>query len=75
MSLFPDIDNGSFNFNSNGSNDLNNTNQLKSRIINNVIYSSSDFILNNGIKNNFNFNLKNLNSVGKNVSIINQVLR
>ena len=68
MSLFPDFDNGSFNFNSNGSNDLNNTNQLKSRIINNVIYSSSDFILNNGIKNNFNFNLKNLNSVGKNVS-------
>ena len=51
-----------------GSNDLNNTNQLKTRITNNLSYSSLDFISKSGFKNNFNISLKNLNSVGKNVS-------
>ena len=51
---------------SNGNNDLNNTNELKSKIINNIVYSSPDFISKSGLKNDFNINLKNLNSVGKN---------
>ena len=59
---------GSLNFNSNGSNDLNNTNQLKTKITNNLSYSSLDYFTKNGFKNNFNLNLKNLNSLGKNVA-------
>ena len=51
---------------SNGNNDLNNTNELKSKIINNIVYSSPDFISRSGLKNDFNINLKNLNSIGKN---------
>ena len=45
-----------------------NTNQLKTRVTNNLSYSSIDFISKSGFKNNFNISLKNLNSVGKNVS-------
>ena len=60
--------NGTLNFNSNGSNDLNNTNQLKTKITNNLSYSSIDYFTKSGFKNNFNLNLKNLNSIGKNVS-------
>ena len=67
-SIFKNYNIGSINFNSNGNNNLENTNQLKSRIINNISYSSFDFFSENGVKNNFNLNLKNLNSVGKNVS-------
>ncbi len=59
---------GSFNFSSDGSNDLNNTNKLETRVINNIQYNSEDFISNNGLKTNFNINLKNLNSVGKSTS-------
>ena len=66
--LFQDYEKGSIILNSNGNNDLSNTNQLKSRIVNNLSFSSLDYILNNGIKNNFQINLKNLNSIGKNVS-------
>ena len=67
-SLFSSIKAGSFNFNSNGSNELNDTNSLKSQIVNNLIFSSSNYISNQGIKTNYNVNLKNLNTVGKNVS-------
>ena len=66
--LFPNFMNGSINLSSTGSNDLNNTNQLKTRVTNNLSYSSIDFISKSGFKNNFNISLKNLNSVGKNVS-------
>ncbi len=66
--LFPNFKYGSINLNSSGNNNLNNTNQLKTQIINDVSYSSLNFILDNGIKNNLNFNLKNLNSAGKNIS-------
>ena len=59
---------GSFSLNSNGNNVLDNTNQLKSQINNNLSYSSYDYISNKGIKNNFNIKLKNLNTVGKNIS-------
>ena len=60
--------NGIVQFNSTGTNSLNNTNNLKSNIINDISYNSQNLITNNGFKNNFNVYLKNLNSVGKNVS-------
>ena len=60
--------NGSLNFTSAGTNDLNNTNQLKSNIINDFSYTSYSFITKNGISNDFKVNIKNLNSLGKNYS-------
>ncbi len=57
--------NGSVGFSSNGSNNLNNTNDLKSRIVNNINYQTDKYITNSGIANNFNIDLKNLNSLGK----------
>ncbi len=65
--LFPNFNKGSIRFSSNGNNDLNNTNQLKSQVVNDMHYSSLNYITTTGYKNNFNFKLKNLNSVGKNV--------
>ena len=67
-SLLPSFVDGSFDLSSNGSNDLNNTNQLTTKITNNLSYSSIDYFTNFGIKNNFNINFKNLNSLGKNVN-------
>ena len=66
--LLPNFNNGSLKLSSKGNNDLNNTNQLKSQIINDFEYSSLDYISRSGYKSNFNFKLKNLNSVGKNVT-------
>ncbi|WP_075504254.1 LPS-assembly protein LptD [Candidatus Pelagibacter communis] len=66
--LFPSKYAGSLRFSSSGSNNLNNTNQLKSQITNNLDYSSLDYVSEIGVKNNFNIKLKNLNSVGKNIS-------
>ena len=66
--LFPEFNNGYLYFNSTGHNNLSNTNQLTSQIINNFTFSSLDYISKNGFTNKFNINLKNLNSVGKNVS-------
>ncbi len=66
--LFSTLLDGYINFNSSGTNDLNNTNQLKSRIINNLSYSSLDFFSNSGFKNKYSLNIKNLNSLGKNIS-------
>ena len=63
--LSQDYLSGSFNFDSSGSNDLSNTNNLKTNIVNNVTYNSLDFISNFGLKNNFNISLQNLNSIGK----------
>jgi len=57
---------GSLDFYSSGNNTLLDTNNLKTTIVNDFIYTSNDFISNLGFKNNFNFYLKNLNSVGKN---------
>ena len=52
---------------SSGNNVLENTNQIESRIINNFKFSTNDKIFENfGLKNNVNFYLKNLNSLGKN---------
>ena len=58
--------NGSLSFNSNGTNDLKETNNLRSKVINDLSFRSYNFITNHGIRNNINFNLRNLNSVGKN---------
>ncbi len=58
--------NGSLVLNSDGTNDLNNTNTLKSSIVNNISYQGNSFISNHGLNNNINIDLKNLNSVGKN---------
>ena len=60
---------GKIGLNSKGNNILDNTNNLKSRIINDISFKMNEKIFNNwGLKNNFNIFFKNLNSVGKNVS-------
>ena len=58
--------NGFLSFSSNGNNELKNTNNLRSKIINNLSYTGYKFSTNYGLQNNINFNLRNLNSVGKN---------
>ena len=66
--LFSNFKNGTINLNSSGNNELKNTNNLRSRIINDLVYQSNDIITRSGLKNNFNINIKNLNSIGKNDS-------
>tara|TARA_B100000575_G_C23083248_1_gene624159 strand:- start:261 stop:1448 length:1188 start_codon:yes stop_codon:yes gene_type:complete len=56
---------GSIIFTSSGSNNLNNTNNLKSNIINDLNYTITNYFFNYGLINNFNINFKNLNSLGK----------
>ena len=60
---------GSLDFYSSGNNSLTNTNNLKTTIVNDINYLSSDYISNLGFKNSFNLFFKNLNSVGKNDAI------
>ena len=48
--------NGSVNMRSSGTNELKNTNNLRTRIINDTSYRSFDFISDLGVKNNFNIN-------------------
>ena len=67
-SILSNIDKGFFNFKSHGSNELVNTNQVKSKIINDLEFSSLGYISNSGIENTFNFNLKNMNTIGKDTS-------
>ena len=57
---------GSASFYSSGSNNLKDTNNLRTSITNDLEYRSVDFFTNNGIKNNLNLYFKNFNSVGKN---------
>ena len=59
---------GNINFSSSGKNILNNTNQIKSNVINDLSYNSKHFISLKGIKSSLFLNTKNLNSVGKNNS-------
>tara|TARA_B100000963_G_scaffold314101_1_gene292448 strand:- start:3551 stop:5983 length:2433 start_codon:yes stop_codon:yes gene_type:complete len=66
--LFSNYESGSINFSSSGSNDLNNTNNLRTKVINNLNFQSLDIITDRGFKNAYNFYLKNLNTVGKNDS-------
>ena len=67
--LFSNYEKGSINFSSSGSNDLNNTNNLRTKIINDLNYQSSDIISGYGFKNEYNLYLKNLNTIGKNDSV------
>lgn len=59
---------GEINFSSSGSNIINNTNQLKSNINNNINYNSREFTSFDGVQSFFSINTKNLNTVGKNNS-------
>ncbi len=56
----------SFDFLSEGDNILKDTNSLRSRMINNLNIQSFNFISDIGIKNNFNYFLKNTITAGKN---------
>ena len=64
--LWTEQDIGSLNFTSSGDNILKNTNNLRSRMINDFDFKSNNFINNKGIKNNFNFYIKNLLTSAKN---------
>jgi len=67
--LFSYYENGSINFSSSGSNDLKNTNNLRTKVINDLNFKSLDIITNYGLKNEYNVYLKNLNTLGKNDSL------
>uniref|UniRef100_UPI003F84C5DA LPS-assembly protein LptD n=1 Tax=Candidatus Pelagibacter sp. TaxID=2024849 RepID=UPI003F84C5DA len=54
------------NFSSQGDNILKDTNTLRSRMINNLAVQSGDYFSKTGIKNNFNYYLKNTITAGKN---------
>ena len=66
--VFNDFKNGFMNFSSRGSNELNDTNNLKTKIINDFNFKSLNFISDVGFDNNFSLNFKNLNTIGKNDS-------
>ncbi len=53
-------------FNSSGSNNLKNTNNLRTRMVNDLSLESNDYVLASGLKNNFGAYIKNLNTSGKN---------
>ena len=65
------LDIGTLNFSSKGDN-IFNTNNMKSKVINNLSFKTNNLIFDElGIKNNFNVYFKNLNSIGKMFPIIN----
>ena len=53
-------------FTSTGSNDYNNTNKVKSSIINDLKFETNSHVSKIGLINNFNVHLKNTNTLGKN---------
>jgi LPS-assembly protein len=57
---------GVLNFNSDGRNNLSNTNNLKTNITNNLNYKTSDLFTNSGFVNNFGIYFKNFNVIAKN---------
>tara|TARA_B110000967_G_scaffold187125_1_gene208799 strand:- start:1267 stop:3714 length:2448 start_codon:yes stop_codon:yes gene_type:complete len=57
---------GSFNFNSYGNNNLNETNTLTSLLSNDLTYESYNSFFDNGIQKKFEVLFKNINSMGKN---------
>ena len=57
---------GYVDFKSTGDNTLQNTNNLKSKIVNDISYRSYDIFSNFGVVNNFSLHLKNLNTIAKN---------
>ena len=57
---------GTYKFSSKGNNILDNTNNVKSRVINDFTFNFNDKIFDNiGLRNNFGIHFKNLNSLGK----------
>ncbi len=67
-SIDTDFD-GTLNFSSSGSNTLQNTNNLKTKVSNNLSYSSKDYFSNLGFRNNFGLYFKNFNAIAKNDNI------
>ena len=65
-SFYEDSNFGLFSFISQGDNTLKDTNNLRSRIINNLNIQSYDFNSKNGFKNNLNYFFKNTIAAGKN---------
>ena len=61
--------NGSFNFNSYGSNTVSKTNITQSILSNDLNYNSYNTFFDNGIKGNFGVSLKNVNTAGKNSTL------
>ena len=59
---------GNISFSSSGSNELNETNKLKTNLINDIVYESKEYYSDNGFKSKLNFNLKNTNITSKNSS-------
>ncbi len=57
--------NSTIGFKSSGSNNLNNTNDLKTNIINDISFNWQSQISNLGFLNSYNVDVKNLNSLGK----------
>ena len=64
--LFENSNLATISLNSSGSNNLKDTNNLRSRIINDINITSFDYISQYGFKNNFGAYFKNLNTVAKN---------
>ena len=64
--LSENIVGGSLSLASSGTNELKDTNNLKTIVINDISYKGFDFITNFGVRNNLNLNFKNLNSVATN---------
>jgi LPS-assembly protein len=60
---------GIFTFSNSGSNNLKNTNNLVSSLVNSLNYNSSDFFSDSGFKNNFGIYFNNTNYMGKNDSV------
>ncbi|MDB3859805.1 hypothetical protein N9285_03825, partial [Candidatus Pelagibacter sp.] len=58
--------NGTLNFYSSGTNKLSNTNNLRTTVMNDLSYSSDNFISKLGFINTFDLYIKNLNAVAKN---------
>ena len=63
------IDSGFFNLSSTGNNSLINTNNLQTKIINDINFNSFDFISKNGFSSKYGVYLKNINTVAKNDAI------
>ena len=66
--IFQNKYDGTFNFISTGNNTLQDTNSLKSIIVNDLNFSSKDYFSELGFKVSYDLNFKNLNSIGKKVN-------
>jgi LPS-assembly protein len=67
--IFTDKIDGSFSFGSSGSNILQNTNNLRTSITNDITYSSIDYFSDSGFKSGIDLYFRNLNSRGINDEI------